>query len=250
MLTKTKSILITGKRLKSRMQLSSLPLIASNSNIELVSSQKLLGVIIDVDLNFKEHINKLSKNLSKKIGLLRKIRRYLPLLERKLFYNAVVKPVMMYGSSIWSGCSRNDLLRIFKLQRAARVILGTDISSRSMANFNKLNWIPFYDGVKINKCTLVYKSLHDQAPQYIKNLSKTNNEINGRQTRHGEYNLVCPKYNYATEGGKSVTVSSIKIWNSLPKDIKTKSSINSFKFALKNYFLDSYKDIDRFELLL
>jgi hypothetical protein len=136
---KTKSILITGKRLKSRMQLSSLPLIASDSNIELVSSQKLLGVIIDEDLNFKEHINKLSKNLSKKIGLLRKIRRYLSLLERKLFYNAVVKPVMMYGSSIWSCCSRNDLLRIFKLQkRAARIILGTDTSSRSMANFNIL----------------------------------------------------------------------------------------------------------------
>jgi hypothetical protein len=100
-----------------------------------------------------------------------------------------------------------------------------------MDNFNKLNWIPFYDEVKINKCTLVYKSLHDQAPQYIKNLFKTNNEINFRQTRHGEYNWVCPKYNYATEGGKSVTVSSIKIWNNLPKDIKTKSSVNSFKFA-------------------
>jgi hypothetical protein len=68
---KTKSILITGKRLKSRMQLSSLS--ASDSNIELVSSQKLLGVIIDEHLTFKEHINKLSKNLSKKIGLLRKI---------------------------------------------------------------------------------------------------------------------------------------------------------------------------------
>jgi hypothetical protein len=79
---KTKSILITGKRLKSRMQLSSLPLTASDSNIELVSSQKILGVIIDEHLTFKEHINKLSKNLSKKIGLLRKIRRYLPLLER------------------------------------------------------------------------------------------------------------------------------------------------------------------------
>jgi hypothetical protein len=37
------------------MQLSFLPLIASDSNIELVSSQKLLGVIIDEDLIFKEH---------------------------------------------------------------------------------------------------------------------------------------------------------------------------------------------------
>jgi small ligand-binding sensory domain FIST len=55
---KTKSILITGKHLKSQMQLSSLALTASDSNIELVSSQKLLGVIIDEHLTFKEHINK------------------------------------------------------------------------------------------------------------------------------------------------------------------------------------------------
>jgi hypothetical protein len=63
---KTKSISITDKRLKSRMQLSSLSLTASDSNNELVSSQKLLGVIIDEDLTFKEHINKLSKTFVKK----------------------------------------------------------------------------------------------------------------------------------------------------------------------------------------
>ena len=64
----------------------------------------------------KIHQNQIHQ-IHQKIGLLRKIRRYLPLLERKLFYNAVVKPVMMYGSSIWSCCSRNDPLRIFKLQK-------------------------------------------------------------------------------------------------------------------------------------
>jgi hypothetical protein len=99
MLTKPNQFLLLVNALKSRMQLSSLPLTASDSNIELVSSQILLGVIIDEHLTFKEHINKLSKNLSKKIGLLRKIRRYLRLLERKLFYNAVIKPVMMYGKT-------------------------------------------------------------------------------------------------------------------------------------------------------
>jgi hypothetical protein len=50
------------------MQLSSLPFTASDSNIELVSSQKLLGVIIDEHLTFKEHINNLVKTLVKKSG--------------------------------------------------------------------------------------------------------------------------------------------------------------------------------------
>ena len=105
---KTKSILVTGKRLKSH--------------------QKLLGVTIGQQLTFKKHVDKLCKKLSKKIGLLKKFRAYLPIDERRLFYNALIKPVMMHGSIVWTYCSNEDLKRVFRLQkRAARVILGAGI---------------------------------------------------------------------------------------------------------------------------
>ena len=94
---------------------------------------------MDHKLSFHEHVDKLCGKLSKRIGLLRKIRTYLPLEERKLYYNALIKPVMMYGSLIWSSCAK-DLLRVFKLQkRAVRVVLGVDVKTRSVVNFKKLN---------------------------------------------------------------------------------------------------------------
>jgi hypothetical protein len=52
------------------------------------------------------------------------------------------------------GVAAREMIRLEFLnykKRAARVILGTGTFSRSIANFNKLNWIPFYDEVKINK---------------------------------------------------------------------------------------------------
>ena len=54
---------------------------------------------------------------------------------------------------------------------------------------------------------------------YIDELFITNKSIHSRQTRHGGYNLVCPRYNRSSEVGKSFTISSIKSWNSLPPEI-------------------------------
>ena len=59
---------------------------------------------------------------------------------RKPYYNALIKPVMIYGSLIQSLCDKEDLPCVFKLQeRAARVVLGVDMKTRSVVNFKKLN---------------------------------------------------------------------------------------------------------------
>ena len=58
----TKSMLVTGKRLKKKIigNHQSLRISIDGNLIEHVKSQKLLGVIIDDELSFDEHIDKLS----------------------------------------------------------------------------------------------------------------------------------------------------------------------------------------------
>ena len=50
----------------------------------------LLGVTIDEELTFKKHVDQLCKKISLKIGLLNKMRIYLPIREREFFYNALI----------------------------------------------------------------------------------------------------------------------------------------------------------------
>ena len=69
-------------------------------------------------------------------------------------------------------------------------------------------------------------------------------------TRHGNINLVCPPYKRETEGGDSFTVSSIKLWNSLPNSVKKSETSNSFNKAIRCYFLPKYDHIDNFETLI
>ena len=66
---KTKSMLVTVKRLKSQINGSGLDLQAGGVAIEQVMHQKLLGVTIDVELTFKEHFDQLCEKISPIIGL-------------------------------------------------------------------------------------------------------------------------------------------------------------------------------------
>ena len=53
----------------------------------------------------------------------KKIRRHLPLDQRILYDNAMIKQTMMYGSSVWVFTSVDNVNKVFRLQkRTARVM--------------------------------------------------------------------------------------------------------------------------------
>ena len=69
----------------------------------------------------------------------------------------------MYSSLVWTFCSKEDLNRVFTLQKhAARVILPVDTRSRTVDNFKMLGWIQFYDEIKRNKCVFtIYAQVYN-----------------------------------------------------------------------------------------
>ena len=62
-------------------------------NIEQVDGQKLLGVTIDKHLSFDVHVEELCKKVSQRIAVLIKIRRFILIEQRILYYNAMIKQV-------------------------------------------------------------------------------------------------------------------------------------------------------------
>ena len=88
-----------------------------NNNIKIreSSSVVLLGVTIDNQLTWKDHINICSRaNL--KLHVLRRIRKYLTTVKAKLFYNAFINSQFKYASIIWMFCHKQDYLEIAKIQ--------------------------------------------------------------------------------------------------------------------------------------
>ena len=119
-----------GKRLVKKIEQSTLQLHLNSTEPEQVDSYKLLGVTIYSQLTFDQE----------RIAVLWKIRRLLPLDQRKLSYNATVKQTMLYASTVWASCSVENIRKVFRLQKcAARVILGAN----NVQLFKQLGLVPF-----------------------------------------------------------------------------------------------------------
>ena len=90
------------------------------NTIELkqVSSQKLLGVIIGQKLSFDDHINELCNKLCQRIAVLSKIKGFLPLEQRKAFYNPMIKQTMLYASNQYSPRAPLGIYRGFFVSRS------------------------------------------------------------------------------------------------------------------------------------
>ena len=201
-----------------------------------MDSQKLLGVTIDKHLSFDVHLEDLCKKSPQRIAVLRKTRRFIPI-EQRIHCNTMIKQVMLHGSTVWSNCSADNIMRVLKLQkRAVRVILGAETRSNSVELFKKLAWLPFYDEVKLNKCTLVLKRLQRSCHAYMYDLLKCNADLLSRSGRYSALKLVCPCFNR----GRTFGVSATRLWNSLPSKLKKEgtSATGSFSEAIRGYFFD------------
>ena len=90
-------------------------------------SVRYLGVILDSKLNFKEHITNQSKKAKRLLmaarGTLRKQCGPSPA-ETRWIYEAMVKPVVLYGSIVWGHKVSKDFKPFIRLQRLALMCMG------------------------------------------------------------------------------------------------------------------------------
>ena len=107
--------MITGKRLAPK--LCNLPNVTTDGakTFKIVNSGTLLGLEIDNMLSFNLHVEMICKRLSSQIAVLHKIRAFLLLSQRLLYYNAIIRPVLSYVSVIWSLSDKALLYRVLKL---------------------------------------------------------------------------------------------------------------------------------------
>ena len=118
-----------------------------------------------------KHIDYICQNVTSKISLLSKIKQYLPLETRQLYYNAYIFSVLDYCLTVWGSTSKYQLDRLLKLQkRAARIILDMLPDAQSMPLFQQLGWLTIYERLKYNKAIVLYKSTNGLTPSYISDL--------------------------------------------------------------------------------
>ena len=83
--------------------------------------------------------------------------------------------------------------------------------------------------LKILKILFLNLSKHFETAPYLRETLKLNREQHCRNTRYAEVNFICPKYKRETEGGRTFSVTTIKLWNSLPLNLRRHLNVRIFK---------------------
>ena len=110
-----------------------------NDIIERVDKFKYLGVIFDPLSAWREHVNNISSVVPKRIGVIQRVKFYLPASTLNLFASALI--FAHYCSPVWSNCIsefRNSL-QIFQ-SKLARVLLSADIYTPILDMMSTLHW--------------------------------------------------------------------------------------------------------------
>ena len=152
-------------------------------------------VHIDPSLQFNQHVDHVYRSITSKIAVLRRIKRYIPLSYRELYYNAYILPCINYCLTIWGNAAKTHMERIHKLQKcAARIILDAPPDVPSLPLFSELGWLTVFERVEFNKGILLYKALHDMCPEYITNMFKFQSPSYGLRSSSNQQ-LSIPKHN-------------------------------------------------------
>ena len=120
--------------------LTQIKLTIDNITIEQTDKTKFLEIIINQNLTWTDHFSLLKNKISKNIGVIKRIRKNLPLYTLRMLYYALINPYFDY-CNIVRGIERNHHLEnLFKLQKkAVRVITWSKWNSHSSPIFKQLN---------------------------------------------------------------------------------------------------------------
>ena len=91
------------------------------ANLEMKDYLKYLGLMIDSNLLWKYHIESICHEISKSIGIIAKIRHYVPRRVLLSVYNSSIVPYLTYGICGWGNCALTFQRKIVTLQNGPYV---------------------------------------------------------------------------------------------------------------------------------
>ena len=152
----------------------------NNQSIERVSEFNFLGLTIDEHLNWNAHIQKISNKIAKSIGIINRLKRYLPLSNLRTLYNALVLPHFQFSISNWE-FNANKIVRLQK--RAIRVITNSKYNAHVEPLLKKLNLLKINDIFRNSLLKVYHKYKSGNLPHYVMHMFSTEHNVHRYNTR-------------------------------------------------------------------
>ena len=189
--------------------------------IPVTSTLKSLGVTLDSQLNFNQHIKTVCKSSYFHIRSMRHVRSCLPPEILKTVACSIVSSKLDYCNSLLYGTTKANIAKLQLVQNSlARLVTGTRKFDHITPVLKKLHWLPISSRITYKIATLTHKTLATSQPAYL--FSSIHRSVPSRNTRSAQHiRLSKPDIrNFRSEfSRRGFSNCAPTVWNSLPVDI-------------------------------
>ena len=236
-LEKTSYLFITNLKNPPQLQIK-----IRDTTISQTPSAKLLGIILDEKLCFKEHINGVTSKLSRIAYTLLYTRTYLSKKTRKLIYYSLAHPILLYGISIWGGTSAYHLSPLITLhKKVLRIIKGTfNPREHSQPIFKEFQILQLNDMLSLAQTSQIFKITNGMHHNNISIFIESNQHRRLTNLRSAHANILIKSNYQLSLSRRSLSYTGIDRWNELPPDLKNIWSLFSFRKKVKSYLIEKY----------
>ena len=200
-------------------------------SLAIVEKTKYLGVQIDQNLDWKEHIRYVASKVSRAIGFLKYAKSLVPSTTLINLHKSIVEPHFRYCCSVWGCCNSTEKSRLQRLQnRAARIITGSRFDDSAMPLIKGLGWQTIAEMISSETNTMVSKALNGRAPQYLTELLEKLAKLCSQLAKYFKRPKVAT--NETATGQRCFSFRGVKSWNSLSVESKEAVNLVSFKASI------------------
>ena len=222
-------------KLKARI---SIDLTINGLKIKQLTSCKYLGIIIDEQLKWTEHIDYVYKKIIKFTGIFYRMRDKMLDACLKNLYFALVYPHVLFGIELYANTYKSHLERLLVLNnKLLRIMQRAVIFAPVVSLYVKYNTLPIDLLFKRQLLLLMHKYMHyrELLPFAFHNYFVQNQQVHSHETRaRGDLHML--RFNTCF-GQKCITYQASVAWNIMPSYLKVKLSEPVFKKSTYKYLL-------------
>jgi len=212
-------------------------LVVGGHTVQPTSSIRNLGAYQDERLNMKVHVTNTTKSANFHLHNLCRIKRYLDMDTMKIVVHASITSRLDYANSLLCNVPYSTIKPLQQIQNsAARLITSTRRYDHITPVLKSLHWLPVDCRIVFKVLLFTYKSLNGLAPQYLVDLLQLHKPSRTLRSSTSEpLRLVQPLTKLVSAGDRAFAAAAPRLWNQLPVDIRTATTVNIFKKKLKTH---------------
>ena len=220
--------LLLGTKLKN----SNISFNIGDTTITPSTYVNFLGIEIDKNLNFSDHISSICLKAGRQLGALARLAKIFDIDTKLIIFNSFILSHFNYCPLVWHHCSIGSSRKMEKIQERGLRFVYNDAKSSYTQLLTKANKKLLYINRLKKIAEFVYRCVNSEGPASVQDLYSVKNiSYNLRDSSRTKQ----PKSSTITFGLNSLKYSGSSLWNILPVSLKESCDVKVFKRLIKDW---------------